>query len=129
MIDGKEVVNLTSNNYLAMADNPKVKKAAIDAIKKYGVGSAAVRTIIGTMSIHTELERKFAEFKHAEASILFQSGFTSNVAVCQSLMSSEDGPADLRRAEPRLHHRRGAPGQGAAQDLPPQGHKTPDRNT
>ena len=89
VIDGKKVVNLTSNNYLALANNPKVKKAAIEAIEKYGVGSAAVRTIIGTMSIHTELERKFAEFKHAEASILFQSGFTSNVAVCQSLMSSE----------------------------------------
>ncbi|MCX5791379.1 MAG: glycine C-acetyltransferase [Elusimicrobia bacterium] len=89
VIDGKKVVNLTSNNYLALADNPKVKKAAIDAIEKYGVGSAAVRTIIGTMSLHTELERRFAEFKHAEASILFQSGFTSNVAVCQSLMSAE----------------------------------------
>ena len=89
VIDGKKVVNLTSNNYLALADNPKVKKAAMDAIEKYGVGSAAVRTIIGTMSLHTELERKFAGFKHAEASILFQSGFTSNVAVCQSLMSSE----------------------------------------
>jgi glycine C-acetyltransferase len=89
VIDGREVVNLTSNNYLALADNAKVKKAAIAAIKKYGVGSAAVRTIIGTMSLHLELEKKFAEFKHAEASILFQSGFTSNVAVCQSLMSSE----------------------------------------
>lgn len=92
VIDGKKVVNLTSNNYLALANNPKVKKAAIEAIEKYGVGSAAVRTIIGTMSIHEELEKKFAAFKHAEASILFQSGFTSNVAVCQSLMSSE---ADL----------------------------------
>jgi len=89
VIDGKEVVNLTSNNYLALADNPKVKKAAIAAIEKYGIGSAAVRTIIGTMSLHTELEEKFAAFKHSEASILFQSGFTSNVAVCQSLMSSE----------------------------------------
>ena len=89
VIDGKKVVNLTSNNYLALANDPKVKKAAIEAIEKYGVGSAAVRTIIGTMSIHEELEKKFAAFKHAEASILFQSGFTSNVAVCQSLMSSE----------------------------------------
>ncbi|OGR67550.1 MAG: 8-amino-7-oxononanoate synthase [Elusimicrobia bacterium GWC2_61_19] len=89
VIDGKKVVNLTSNNYLALANNPKVKKAAIEAIEKYGVGSAAVRTIIGTMSLHTELEARFSEFKHAEASILFQSGFTSNVAVCQSLMSSE----------------------------------------
>jgi len=89
VIDGKKVVNLTSNNYLALANNPKVKEAAIKAIEKYGVGSAAVRTIIGTMSIHEELEKKFSAFKHAEASILFQSGFTSNVAVCQSLMSSE----------------------------------------
>ncbi|MDT8286617.1 MAG: glycine C-acetyltransferase [Elusimicrobiales bacterium] len=89
VIDGKKVVNLTSNNYLALANDPKVKKAAIEAIEKYGVGSAAVRTIIGTMSLHTELEEKFAAFKHAEASILFQSGFTSNVAVCQSLMSTD----------------------------------------
>ncbi|PJA12765.1 MAG: glycine C-acetyltransferase [Elusimicrobia bacterium CG_4_10_14_0_2_um_filter_56_8] len=89
VIDGKKVINLTSNNYLALANNPKVKQAAIGAIEKYGVGSAAVRTIIGTMSIHEELEEKFAKFKHAEASILFQSGFTSNVAVCQSLMSSD----------------------------------------
>jgi glycine C-acetyltransferase len=89
VIDGKKVVNLTSNNYLALANNARVKKAAIEATEKYGVGSAAVRTIIGTMTLHTELEEKFAAFKHAEASILFQSGFTSNVAVCQSLMSSE----------------------------------------
>ncbi|HOI41884.1 MAG TPA: glycine C-acetyltransferase [Elusimicrobiales bacterium] len=89
LIDGRKVVNLTSNNYLALANDPKVKKAAIEAIEKYGVGSAAVRTIIGTMSLHKELEEKFAAFKHAEASILFQSGFTSNVAVCQSLMSTD----------------------------------------
>lgn len=90
VIDGKKVVNLTSNNYLALANHPKVKKTAIAAIEKYGAGTAAVRTIIGTMSIHEELEKKFAAFKKAEASILFQSGFTSNVAVCQSLMSSEE---------------------------------------
>ncbi|OGS12499.1 MAG: glycine C-acetyltransferase [Elusimicrobia bacterium RIFOXYA2_FULL_58_8] len=89
VIDGKKVINLTSNNYLALANNPGVKKAAIAAIEKYGAGTAAVRTIIGTMSIHKELEEKFAAFKHSEAAILFQSGFTSNVAVCQSLMSSE----------------------------------------
>lgn len=90
VIDGRKVVNLTSNNYLAMANNPEVKKAAIDAIKKYGVGTAAVRTIIGTMDIHLELEKKFAKFKNTEAAILFQSGFTTNVAVCQTLMSSEE---------------------------------------
>jgi glycine C-acetyltransferase len=92
IIDRKKVVNLTSNNYLALANNSKVKKASIDAIKKYGAGTAAVRTIIGTMSIHTELEKKFAAFKEAEAAILFQSGFTANTALCQSLMTS---PEDL----------------------------------
>lgn len=90
IINGKKVVNLTSNNYLAMTTHPEVKKAAIDAIKKYGVGTAAVRTIIGTMDIHLELEKKFAKFKNTEAAILFQSGFTTNVAVCQTLMSSEN---------------------------------------
>lgn len=89
VIDGKKVINLTSNNYLCLTTHPKVKKAAIDATKKYGVGTAAVRTIIGTMSMHQELERRFAEFKGTEASILIQSGFTTNVAVCQSLMNSE----------------------------------------
>ncbi|MBI4656384.1 MAG: glycine C-acetyltransferase [Elusimicrobia bacterium] len=90
IIDGKKIINLTSNNYLALANDPRVKKAAIKAIEKYGAGSAAVRTIIGTMSLHIELEKKFAAFKHAESAILFQSGFTSNTAVCQSLMSSEN---------------------------------------
>jgi len=89
VIDGKKVINLTSNNYLCLTTHPKVKKAAVDATKKYGVGTAAVRTIIGTMSMHQELERRFAEFKGTEASILIQSGFTTNVAVCQSLMNSE----------------------------------------
>lgn len=90
VVNGRKVVNLTSNNYLALAAHPKVKKAAIDAVKKYGVGTAAVRTIIGTMDLHLELEKKFAKFKNAEAAILLQSGFTSNVAVCQSLMSSDE---------------------------------------
>ncbi|MEF3280802.1 MAG: glycine C-acetyltransferase [Elusimicrobiota bacterium] len=90
IIDSKKVINLSSNNYLAMADNPLVKKAAIEAIKKYGVGSAAVRTIIGTMEIHRELEKRFAKFKNTEDSILFQSGFTTNVAVCQTLMNDEN---------------------------------------
>lgn len=90
IIDGKKVVNLTSNNYLAMANHPEVKKAAIEAIKRYGVGTAAVRTIIGTMDIHLELEKRFARFKNTEAAILFQSGFVTNVAVCQTLMSSEE---------------------------------------
>ncbi|MDD2773197.1 MAG: glycine C-acetyltransferase [Elusimicrobiales bacterium] len=89
VINGKKVVNLTSNNYLCLANHPKVKAAAIKAVEKYGVGTAAVRTIIGTMDIHVELEKRFAEFKQTEASLLLQSGFTTNVAVCQSLMDSD----------------------------------------
>lgn len=88
VIDGKKVVNLTSNNYLNMTTHPKVKKAAIEAIEKYGIGTAAVRTIIGTMTMHEELERRLAKFKGAEAAILTQSGFTANTATCQCLMTS-----------------------------------------
>ena len=90
MIDGKKVVNLTSNNYLCLANHPKVKAAAIKATEEFGIGTAAVRTIIGTTSLHEELETKLAEFKGTEASLVIQSGFTSNVAVCQSLMTSPE---------------------------------------
>lgn len=89
-IDGKKVINLTSNNYLCLTTHPKVKKAAIDATEKFGIGTAAVRTIIGTTSLHEELERKLAEFKGTEASLIIQSGFTANVASCQSLMTSPE---------------------------------------
>lgn len=88
VIDGKKVVNLTSNNYLNMTTHPQVKKAAIEAVEKYGIGTAAVRTIIGTMTMHEELERRLARFKGAEAAILTQSGFTANTATCQCLMTS-----------------------------------------
>ncbi|MBI3272008.1 MAG: glycine C-acetyltransferase [Planctomycetes bacterium] len=88
-IDGRQVVNLSSNNYLGLTTHPRLREAAIEATRKYGVGSAAVRTIIGTMSIHEELETKLARFKGTEAALVFQSGFTTNVAVCQSLMSAE----------------------------------------
>ena len=89
VIDGKKVVNLTSNNYLDLADHPALKQAAKEAIDKYGVGTAAVRPIIGTMDIHQRLEKKLAEFKGTPAALVFQSGFTVNVACCQSLMSDE----------------------------------------
>ena len=89
VIDGKKVVNLTSNNYLDLANHPRLKAAAKAAIDKYGVGTAAVRPIIGTMDIHLELERKLAAFKGTQAALVFQSGFTVNVACCQSLMSDE----------------------------------------
>jgi len=91
IIDGKKVVNLTSNNYLGLTTHPKLLSAAKKAIDDYGVGTAAVRTIIGTMDIHQELERRIARFKGTESAIVFQSGFATNVAVCQSLMThSED---------------------------------------
>jgi glycine C-acetyltransferase len=89
VIDGKRVVNLTSNNYLDLANHPKLREAAKAAIDKWGVGTAAVRPIIGTMTIHDELEKRLAAFKKQEACVVFQSGFTVNVACCQSLMSDE----------------------------------------
>ncbi|MCX5783816.1 MAG: glycine C-acetyltransferase [Elusimicrobia bacterium] len=90
VIDGKRVINLTSNNYLCLATHPKVKAAAIKAVEQYGVGTAAVRSIIGTMTMHEDLEKKFAEFKQTESSLALQSGFATNVAVCQTLMNSEE---------------------------------------
>ncbi|MBI4249327.1 MAG: glycine C-acetyltransferase [Elusimicrobia bacterium] len=89
LVDGKRVVNLTSNNYLALANHPALKAAAIGATQTYGVGSAAVRTIIGSMTLHAKLEQRLAEFKGTEAALVLQSGFATNVAVCQCLMSGE----------------------------------------
>jgi len=89
VVDGKKVVNLTSNNYLDLTEHPKLKAAAKAAIDANGVGTAAVRPIIGTMDLHLALEEKLAKFKGTEACLVFQSGFTVNVACCQSLMSSE----------------------------------------
>ncbi|MDD5655818.1 MAG: glycine C-acetyltransferase [Elusimicrobia bacterium] len=86
-VDGRRVVNLTSNNYLDLANHPGLKAAAKDAIERFGVGTAAVRPIIGTMELHQELERRLAEFKGCSAALVFQSGFTVNVACCQSLMT------------------------------------------
>ncbi len=89
-IDGKEVINLTSNNYLCLTTHPKVKQASIDATEKYGIGAAAVRSIIGTTNLHEELEKRLAEFKQTEACLVVQSGFSANVTVCQSLMTSPE---------------------------------------
>src|SRR5215510_2021174 len=89
-IDGKEVINLSSNNYLGLNTHPKLREAAIQAIEQLGVGSGAVRTIIGTMAIHEELERKLAEFKHTEATLVLQSGFTANAAVIGPLLGDAD---------------------------------------
>ncbi|MEO5951705.1 MAG: glycine C-acetyltransferase [Chloroflexia bacterium] len=91
VIDGKEVINLSSNNYLGLTTHPRLKAAALAAIETHGVGTAAVRTIIGTMDLHQELETRLATFKHTEATLTFQSGFASNQGIIQALM--EDGDA------------------------------------
>src|SRR6204780_4821836 len=89
-VDGREVINLASNNYLGLADHPKLVEAAIAATKKYGAGSGAVRTISGTMSIHMELERKIAQFKQTEACVVFQSGFAANAGTVSAILTPED---------------------------------------
>src|SRR5437016_3416898 len=73
--DGREVINLASNNYLGLCNHPKLREAAIEATEKFGAGSGAVRTIAGTMSLHMQLEEKIAAFKNVEACVVFQSGF------------------------------------------------------
>jgi len=89
-VDGREVINLASNNYLGLADHPKLKEAATEAIRRYGVGSAAVRTIAGTMSLHLELERRIAEFKKTEACVVFQSGFAANAGTVAAILGPDD---------------------------------------
>ncbi len=88
--DGKHVINLSSNNYLGLTTHPKLIAAAHDAIDRYGAGSGSVRTIAGTMSQHMELEAKIAAFKHTEAALVFQSGFTANAGVVSSVLGKED---------------------------------------
>jgi glycine C-acetyltransferase len=88
--DGREVINLASNNYLGLADHPKLIEAQVEAAKKYGAGSGAVRTISGTMSIHMELERRIAAFKHTEACVVFQSGFAANAGTVSAILGPED---------------------------------------
>lgn len=89
--DGQEVINLSSNNYLGLNTHPKLKACALEAIQKYGVGSGAVRTIAGTMTLHMELEEKIAQFKNVEASVVFQSGFTANAGAVAAII----GPGDV----------------------------------
>ena len=81
VIDGREVITLSSNNYLGLNTHPKLKAAALEAVERFGAGSGAVRTIAGTMSLHEELEARLAGFKHVEAVLTFQSGFTCNTGV------------------------------------------------
>jgi len=89
-ISGKELINLSSNNYLGLATDPRLKAAAIEAINMYGVGAGAVRTINGTMELHVKLEEKLAKFKHTEAAIAFQSGFNCNMGAISAVMDKDD---------------------------------------
>jgi glycine C-acetyltransferase len=88
--DGREVINLASNNYLGLANHPRLNRAASEAAAAFGAGSGAVRTIAGTMTMHRELERRLADFKHAEDALMFQSGFTSNAGTVAAILSKED---------------------------------------
>jgi glycine C-acetyltransferase len=90
LVDGKRVLNLSSNNYLGLTTHPRLKDAMISATREWGAGSGAVRTIAGTMAIHEELERRLAAFKHTEASLVFQSGFTANLGVLQVMVKEGD---------------------------------------
>ena len=90
VVDGKRVLSLSSNNYLGLTTHPRLKTAMIEATEKWGAGSGAVRTIAGTMTVHEDLERRLAEFKHTEASLVLQSGFTANLGVLQSMLKEGD---------------------------------------
>jgi glycine C-acetyltransferase len=88
--DGREVINLASNNYLGLANHPKLVEAAINATREFGVGSGAVRTIAGTMRIHMDLEEKIARFKNVEACVVFQSGFAANAGTVSAILGKDD---------------------------------------
>ena len=88
--DGREVVNLSSNNYLGLTTHPKMREAALQAVRALGVGSGSVRTIAGTMDLHMELERRIAAFKKTEASVVFQSGFAANAGTVSALLGKGD---------------------------------------
>lgn len=89
-IRGKKVIQLSSNNYLGLTTHPRLRKAAIEAVEKYGAGTGSVRTIAGTFSMHEEYEKRLAKFKHTEAALVFQSGFTANVGVLSSILTEQD---------------------------------------
>ena len=88
--DGREVINLASNNYLGLTTHKALRKAAIEAAKKYGAGAGAVRTIAGTMQLHMQLEEQIAKFKDVEACVVFQSGFTANAGTVAAVLGKED---------------------------------------
>ena len=89
-IDGREVINLSSNNYLGLTTHPRLKERALAALEQLGVGTGSVRTIAGTMAIHMELERRLADFKKTEAAVVFQSGFAANAGTVAAILTKED---------------------------------------
>ncbi|MBZ5527376.1 MAG: glycine C-acetyltransferase [Acidobacteriia bacterium] len=88
--DGREIINLASNNYLGLTTHKALRKAALEAVRKYGAGAGAVRTIAGTMKLHMELEEQIARFKNVEACVVFQSGFTANAGTVSAVLGKED---------------------------------------
>ena len=90
VVEGKKVLNFCANNYLGLANHPRLVQAAKDAADKYGVGPGAVRTIAGTLNLHLELEKRLARFKKVEKAITFQSGFSANLGTIPALVGKED---------------------------------------
>jgi glycine C-acetyltransferase len=88
--DHHSVVNLSSNNYLGLTTHPRLREAALEAVRRFGVGTGSVRTIAGTMAMHVELERRLAEFKQTEAVVVFQSGFTANAGTVSAILTKDD---------------------------------------
>ena len=88
--DHRHVVNLSSNNYLGLTTHPRLRERAIEATRRFGVGTGSVRTIAGTMAIHMELERRLAEFKNTEAAVVFQSGFAANAGTVAAVLDKDD---------------------------------------
>src|SRR6202008_4129558 len=90
VFDGREVINLASNNYLGLTSHKALRKASLDAVRKLGVGAGAGRTIAGTMKGHMDLEEQIARFKHVEACVVFQSGFTANAGTVSAVLGKDD---------------------------------------
>ena len=136
-VDGRDVINLSSNNYLGLTTHPKLKQKALAALEQFGVGTGSVRTIAGTMQIHMELERRLAEFKQTEAAVVFQSGFAANAGTVAAILGKEDivisdelnhasiiDGARLSRATIKVFpHRDVEAARAIARDLPSTGRK------
>jgi len=102
VLDGKPVLLLCSNNYLGLADHPRVREAAADAAMRWGVGAGGSRLVSGTMTIHRRLEERLAAFEHTEAALLFGSGYLANIGVISALASV--GPANPVVLSDELNH-------------------------